>query len=264
MSNSMSLVFNISRLVADSGQLWLGEYISKATGDLTTLGRLHYGSHQFISGIPYAIVEDDNIFFTEDRASGFEQAVIKYNVNFGETQLNYITSLLVDEDSEGLSEVGRLFEEPPTGENGCSMLRGYQLHVEVSNDFIDLKQTKEGVTLKEVPAEGVLRFRLVRKADADYISKRTQVKLGDAVSVMFTATKRNAAPIEGPEATKDLLMSMMAKKPSMKARKLTGLNGIGITAPKAVVPDAEGQTPSVVSVESAAADILKSLGLSNL
>lgn len=266
MSNStMTVVFNISRLVEDSGQLWLGEYVSKATGDITTLARLHYGAHYFVSGLPYALVEGDDLYFTEDRAEGFEAAVVKYNINFGQGPVDYISSLLFDEE-EALTEVGRLLAEPPTGENGCSMLRGYQLHIEVDNSFIDLKQTKEGVTLKEIAPEGVVKFRLVRKADPAYVSKRTQVKLGDAVQVMFTATKRDAKPVEGPEATRALLLGMMAKKPSMKARKLTGINGIGTTTPKVVAPVAEdpGQTPAVVAVEAQVGmDILKKMGLVN-
>ena len=223
--SAVRLVFNVSRLVAevdvngnpvsDLFKLWLGEYVKD--GDLKTLARCHVDAHTFISGVPYVAIDGDHKFFFQDRNEGFEQSLIRYNINFNGAIAESIRSQLFNADGS-FTDMAKAMANPILNEdNGQSMLSGYQLVVYVVDREADVRLDKDGWQVVDIDPNQISHIQVITRGHADFSTRRKTVDLGMMLQAQFQQFGSSSTKPATVADTRDALLTL--NKPAEGRRR---------------------------------------------
>lgn len=199
-------VYKVSRFLTNKQQLRLAEYYGRKDDNIKALATLHF-RHDFISGCPLAFVyPDGRKAFSFHRKDVFADKKLNFVINFPHKLVEALMSQ-VSQD---------LFIKPTTDDMGVSLLRKWQLHIELEDLAIaDLYQKEQGSFLTVyVPEEAVKSFSLVSTKEKAYVHTPgdAKVKLHLLMDVLFNSVTDEDCEIpETLEETENAINSVLSK-----------------------------------------------------
>lgn len=208
--NTSKIVFKISRFNKKS-QLILTERYNAQKDTVTSMGRVIFNDQNFISGLHLAIIDGEgNTAFSFDKEA--EDIYQSFNISLPRN--------LADSLQETVKAIPAL-AKPSVNDNGVSTLKGYQLHVEVANEDIEVFSPSEGNLTYSVKGSQVVSLRVVTQAETDYVRTNSSVKMSLSMITQALHKTSQVAP-EAPKTAseaKDVLTKLSRAGRRASARK---------------------------------------------
>lgn len=157
--NTLTLVYRISRLAQgkNGASLRCSEYLGK-DGLPKALAHFDLQGKLFSSGLPMAIVDGEEVLWTQDRRPG-DDTMMGVKLEISAEQ-----SVALLESLESIPDL----KQPPLNEEGVSTLSGWQLHVEVQSETG--LSTNKGVFQHWAGAE-IISLSLVQRGKDNYVER---------------------------------------------------------------------------------------------
>lgn len=212
LQTQATIVFKISRFDAKSNQLLMVERYNSRRDTVTSMGRVLFDNN-FISGLHLAFInEAGETSFSFDRNSEMEGQYHNFNI-----------SLTEEICSKLLAEVKALPQlvKPAKNDEGVSTLKGYQLHVKLKSEDLEVYSPSEGNITLSVNADNVASVGVVTLNESNYVKtgKSVTMKASQVLAAFGSAREKLAEAPTNIEETQTFLKTMSRAQRRSAARK---------------------------------------------